>query len=56
MKYRAYVVRTSYAKTYIEVDGRDINEAYCKIDDQLGNHLYSEFDAEYSIEEIEEIN
>jgi hypothetical protein len=51
-KYTVQVLRTAYAILEIEVEAKNQKEAKQKAVDEAGNMMYSEFDADYSIQSI----
>jgi hypothetical protein len=54
-RFKFAVLRVSYAWATIEMDGDDETDARKKVQEVTGDHTYNEKDAEYSVEECEEI-
>ena len=54
-KYHVQMVRIGYGFHTIEVVAKNPNEARLKALDDAGNHSYNEKDANYEVEDIEEV-
>ncbi len=53
-KYSVHVTRTGYAQLTLSVEAKNKKEAKDKALEEAGNHVFSEHDADYLIENITE--
>lgn len=54
-RYEVLVYRTGYSSQYIEVEANSEGEAMGIAEDEAGNYVFSENNAEYEADSVEEI-